>query len=96
MQMRHRRRTGLAWILVGFLTLGAVTLLAVATTNWRLLLDTSAFFMLSFALGLILLAQPPRRPRATSRSAYQEQVARDAMSIPAEAKGAPAHAADHR
>lgn len=65
-QMWHRRRAGLAWLLAGFLTFGALTLVAVATTNWRLLLDTAPFFMLAFALGLILLVQPPPPPRATS------------------------------
>jgi hypothetical protein len=61
----HRRREGLTWLLVGCFTFGAAFLLSVATANWRWLLYATSVFMLSFAMALILLVQPPEHVRPT-------------------------------
>jgi hypothetical protein len=65
MRELHRRREGLAWLLVGCFTFGAAFLLSVATANWRWLLYATSVFMLSFAMALILLVQPPKHSRPT-------------------------------
>jgi hypothetical protein len=65
MREQHRRRKGLAWLLVGCFTFGAAFLLSVATANWRWLLYATSVFMLSFAMALILLVQPPQHSRQT-------------------------------
>jgi hypothetical protein len=61
----HRRREGLAWLLVGCFTFGAAFLLSVATANWRWLLYATSAFMLSFAMALILLVQSHQHSRQT-------------------------------
>lgn len=65
MREQHRRGEGLAWLLVGCFTFGAAFLLSVATTNWHWLLYATSVFMLSFAMALILLMQPPEHSRPT-------------------------------
>ena len=65
MRELHRRRKGLAWLLVGCFTFGAAFLLSVATANWRWLLYATSLFMLSFAMALILLVQSHQHSRPT-------------------------------
>jgi hypothetical protein len=61
----HRRREGLAWLLVACFTFGVAFLLSVATANWRWLLYATSLFMLSFAMALILLVQSHQHSRPT-------------------------------
>ncbi len=65
MRELHRRRKGLAWLLVGCFTFGAAFLLSVATANWRWLLYATSVFMLCFAMALILLMQPSQHSPLT-------------------------------
>jgi hypothetical protein len=94
MDVSHRRREGLIWLLAGCFAFGAAFLLAVLTANWRWLLYAASLFMLSFSLGLILLVQPCSHPGATSKN--QGRIASDAKGMPRDKTDAPARRDDGR